>query len=824
MKVKYNIEKIEIKQTKQRHFLIVSGWCFSLQNDNFSYQVVINGEIMQFDFFGFPRQDVWVEYTNNKPDVNCGFRIYVDLTKISKIEEVKVMVRSDKGSFTIFEASGNQVAKIIDTGTIEYAIDKIQKSIELDKLVIQGWALSLENGESIDYIILDNNNEVEYEIKKLHRNDLVMLRLSQEQENNCGFSITFTGDSFVNKTLVLSNKIDTIKIDLNMTQVKPSQFKRLLTAPKQFNKRNLKKGFRYIRKHGLLALLKRLIRGRKSSDLYYHHWFLNQQATKEQLKIQSETSFDYQPMFSIIVPTYNTPERFLREMIDSVLNQSYSNLQLCIADGSENNDTVEKVVFEYMETDKRIVFKKLEKNLGISGNTNEALKLATGEYVGLFDHDDLLTPDALFEICSALQKKKHDILYTDEDKVNSDGDRFADPNLKPDFSMDLFYSHNYITHFFVVRKSILDNVGGFRQEYDGAQDYDVMFRCIEQANSIYHVPKVLYHWRMHSNSTAEDPTSKLYCYEAGKKAIEDHYKRVGIKATVEMMDQWGLYHSVYDTSNNPLVSVIIPNKDHKEILETCINSLYENNDYKNFEIIIAENNSTDSTTFEYYDFLEKTRDNIKVVKWNDVFNYAAINNFAVSYANGEYLLFLNNDTEVINKTALSELVGTCMRDEVGIVGAKLLYDDDTVQHAGVVIGFGGFAGHVFHGIGKDAEGYMMRALINCNYSAVTAACMLVDKKAFEAVHGFDERFVVALNDIDFCLQVRAKGYTVVYNAHSLWYHYESKSRGYEDTPEKQERFEREIKLFQEKWKNILAEGDPYYNKNFKVTNAPFVLA
>lgn len=451
--------------------------------------------------------------------------------------------------------------------------------------------------------------------------------------------------------------------------------------------------------------------------------------------------------------------------------------------------------------------------------------MATGDYVGLFDHDDLLTPDALYEIVLALQNEKYDIIYTDEDKLNNKTKTLVDPNFKPDFSIDLFRSHNYITHFFVVSTDIIKGVGGFRSEFDGSQDYDLMFRCIEKAKGIYHVPKILYHWRMHASSTAENPESKMYCYDAGKRAIEEHYKRIGIKAKVEMMPKplWGMYHTIYETPNNPLVSIIIPNMEHKDVLKTCIDSLLNVNTYKNIEIIIVENNSKSNEIFEYYNELEQMNDNIKVVKWDKEFNYSAINNYGVTFAKGNYLLFLNNDTEVIEPNAISEMLGCCMRDEVGIVGAKLLYEDDTVQHAGVVIGFGGFAGHVFTGIKKDDYGYMVRARINCNYSAVTAACMMVKKECFDKVGGFDIKFKVACNDIDFCLRVRELNKLVVYNAFALWHHYESKSRGYEDSPEKIKRFESEVALFQERWIDILTNGDPYYNSNFKIEYGPFNL-
>lgn len=441
----------------------------------------------------------------------------------------------------------------------------------------------------------------------------------------------------------------------------------------------------------------------------------------------------------------------------------------------------------------------------------------------MFDHDDILAPNALYEVVKSLQEDDYDIIYTDEDKVTDEEKEHIDPNFKPDFSIDLFRSHNYITHFFVVKAEIMEQVGGFRSEYDGSQDYDLMFRCIEISKKIKHIPMILYHWRIHMNSVAGNPESKMYAYEAGKKAIEAHLERMHIDATVEHLGLWGMYHVKYATPGNPLISVIIANKDHTEDLDTCIKSLFEKSSYTNFEVIIVENNSEEAETFEYYERIKAEHEQVKVVVWEGGFNYSAINNYGVRYAKGEYLLFLNNDTELIAPESMEEMLGSCMREDVGAVGAKLLYGDDTVQHAGVVVGFGNYAGHVNTGIGRDDYGYMVRARINCNYSAVTAACMMTKKSLFEKVGGFDEQFVVACNDVDYCLKLRELGKMIVFNAFSEWYHYESKSRGYEDTEEKLKRFEGEIDKFQVKWKRILEEGDPFYNKNFPVTRAPFTL-
>ncbi len=685
-----------------------------------------------------------------------------------------------------------------------------------DKITIGGWYVSVN--PCVDIVVEGKHDRnIDFRLKEIYRNNVISEYPETEQEHIHGFEIELNQQSDKNIKVILK---DGAKKSEWQCELRTSRIKKGMCEVKNMGKKSV----RYFRKNGLSKTIKRIaVKALKIDENNYKEWFKRNQPKPEELEEQKNTRFKYQPVISIVVPTYKTPLHFLREMIDSVREQSYQNWELCVADGSEGDLAVEKELKKYSELDSRIVYRILKKNEGISGNTNQALELATGEYVGLFDHDDILAPNALFEVVKALQEMEYDILYTDEDKISGDKKEHNDPNFKPDFSIDLFCSHNYITHFFVVKRSIIQKIGGFRSEYDGSQDYDLMFRCIEEAEHIRHIPQILYHWRIHMNSVAGDPTSKMYAYEAGKKAIEDHFKRVGIEARVEHTGLWGMYHVKYGTPGNPLVSIIIPNKDHIKDLDQCIKSIYQKSSYKEFEIIIVENNSKKEETFHYYEKIQAIYTELKVVKWEGKFNYSAINNFGVQFANGEYLLFLNNDTEMINETALEELVGVCMRDEVGAVGAKLLYADNTVQHAGVVIGFGNYAGHVHVGIGRDDYGYMVRARINCNYSAVTAACMLTKRSVFEQVGGFDEHFEVACNDVDYCLKLREIDKLIVYNAFSQWYHYESKSRGYEDTSEKILRFKNEVKKFQKKWPEILEKGDPYYNPNFPVTQAPFTL-
>lgn len=583
------------------------------------------------------------------------------------------------------------------------------------------------------------------------------------------------------------------------------------------------KGLRYLKKNGFKKFIKRIFQGFKRTNVSYKKWYKKHTLSKEQLLAQKKQTFQYQPKFSIIVPLYKTPEKFLDAMISSLLEQTYSNWELCMADGSGDNSLTD-VLNAYVQKDSRIKFVTLTENLGISENTNAALELTTGDYIVLGDHDDIFSPNALFECVKVLNKDRSiDVIYSDEDKIDMAGKNHFQPHFKPDFNVDLLRSVNYICHMFVVKKTLLKQVGEFRKEFDGAQDYDFILRCTEAAERIYHIPKILYSWRCHRQSTASNPESKRYAFEAGKKAIEEHYKRVGIQATVEEGEHPGLYNTKYILKEQPLVSIIIPNKDHTEDLDKCISAIEKKSSYKNYEYIIIENNSEKEETFAYYKELENKNKKAHVIFWDKEFNYSAINNFGVQHANGEYLLFLNNDTEIINEDCIQDMLGYCMREDVGIVGARLYFDDGSIQHAGVIVGFGGIAGHAFVTLNEEDGLYFSRSKTAQDYSAVTAACMMTKRQIFNQVGGFTEALQVAFNDIDYCMKVRELGKLVVYNPQAMLYHYESKSRGAEDTPEKVERFNREINYFAEHWPEILEKGDPYYNVNLTLNKADFSL-
>lgn len=586
--------------------------------------------------------------------------------------------------------------------------------------------------------------------------------------------------------------------------------------------------FRYFARNGFLATVYKIrskISGHERNS--YDGWMKKYDVTPEELDRQRGETFSYAPKFSVVVPAYRTNPVFLREMTESVLAQTYGNWELCVAwakAGDESDGPLAAILAEYEKRDARIRYTALPENLGISENTNAAVAMASGDYLVLADHDDIMPANALYEFAAALNADREtDVLYSDEDKISMDGKRRFEPHFKPDFNPDLLCSVNYICHLFAVRRALAEKVGAFDSAYDGAQDLDFILRCTEQAKRICHVPKILYHWRCHMDSTAANPESKRYAFEAGRLAIEAHYRRTGVPAQVEHAKFYGMYRTVYRWEEEPLVSVVIPNKDHKEDLAKCIGSILDKSCYRNLEFVIVENNSTEPETFAYYKELSEAHENVRVVTYEGAFNYSKINNFGVAAARGEYLLLLNNDTEMTDGACIGELLGYCMREDVGVVGAKLLYADGTIQHAGVVLGFGGTAGHAFIGKGRYDTGYMGRILCAQDYSAVTAACMMVKRSVYEQVGGLTEELAVAFNDIDFCLKVRRAGKLVVYNPYAELFHYESKSRGLEDSPEKVERFNGEAEILLSRWRDMIEQGDSYYNPNLTLDNSDFSL-
>lgn len=574
---------------------------------------------------------------------------------------------------------------------------------------------------------------------------------------------------------------------------------------------------RTYKKYGFFGAIGRIKKNFVKKKLGYFLWLKKHCLAEQVLSQQREAArnFLYQPTIGIITPVYNPKVQWLQKMLESVRQQTYGNWELCIADAS-TEDEIKQCLKKYSELDARIKVKFLGENKGIAANSNEALALATGEFIALLDHDDELTPDALYEVVKFLQDHNADMIYTDEDKLDIKGNR-CDPFFKPDWSLDMFLSYMYTCHLGVYRKRIVDELGGFREGYDGGQDYDLVLRFIGKTNSIFHIPKVLYHWRMAKGSTAASTNAKCYACDAAKKALSDYLARNGIAG--EVLD--GFFPTSYRIKRKilgvPLVSILLPIKDEKELLEQCLNSIFKKTNYSNYEIIIIDNSSIEKETHDYLAKLSQIG-NIKVLQYEKTFNYSAINNFAVGYAKGEVLLFLNNDTEVISEEWLSAMLEHVQRKEVGAAGCKLLYPNRTIQHAGVIIGLGGVAGHShrFSPINDDG-----RVNVIQNLSAVTSACMMVRKDVFSAVGGFDEQLTVAFNDVDLCLKIRDKGYLIVYTPYAELYRKKSMKREHENTPEAQSRLAREIEYIKGKWGGVIVKGDPYYNPNLTLDKEDF---
>ena len=590
---------------------------------------------------------------------------------------------------------------------------------------------------------------------------------------------------------------------------------------------------------GIWAKIKYKGREREAMERYGTASF----PTEERRRAEEETVFPHMVKFSILVPLYNTPREFLTAMLDSVVAQTYKNWELCLADGSDiggsigsggNHSYVGEICREYQKADREknggqggIIYQKLEKNEGISGNTNRCLALATGEYIGLFDHDDILHPSVLYEYAKAINEQGADYIYCDETTFkNNDINKMLTMHFKPDYAVDNLRANNYICHFSVFHRHLLDGSELFRTKYDGSQDHDMILRLTDKAKKVVHVPKLMYYWRSHAGSVASGIQAKTYAVDAAKGAVADHLRKHGythFKITSTRAFET-IFKISYQIIGNPKISIVIANKDHEPDLRRCISSIMEKSTYDNYEIIIVENNSETPEIKKYYEEL-KEDERIKIVTYEGSFNYSAVNNLGVKAAEGEYILLLNNDTQVITVNWMEELLMYAQREDVGAVGAKLYYGDKTIQHAGVVLGLGAHrtAGHSHYMQHRENLGYMGRLCYAQNVSAVTGACLMVSRELFEKAGGLDESFAISLNDVDFCIKLREMGYLNVFTPFAELYHYESVSRGLDDQGEKAARYNEESARFREKWKEVLEKGDPYYNPNFSLDRSDFSL-
>lgn len=721
------------------------------------------------------------------------------------------------------EKNEEAVAYTVSVSKLVRASKKLSVSIDKSDLTGEGFMVTgwyVDCGNMTMHFLDKSGKELAMNVTKKVRGDVQRAFPENSESEVIGFEAIYKGD--VPKKISVCFKTPDRQRNETIKLVVSPIDKCIRKVRQEGSKAKV-----YYQQFGLKATVVRTFDKITGRDLItYQSWLKRHRPSKAVLRQQREHVFGYQPKISIVIPLYKTPENYLSELIASIKEQTYTNWELCLSDGSGTDSPLTSILQDYEKQDARIKVVYNKEALQISENTNAALEMATGDYIAFADHDDILAPNALFECVYALNEDTAiDVIYTDEDKIDMTGKEHFMPHFKPDFNLDMLHSVNYICHLFVVKREIYEKVGHLNHEFDGAQDYDFVLRCVEMSSNIKHIAKILYHWRAHKDSTAENPESKKYAFEAGARAIQAHYDRVGIKATVEATPHNGIYRSRYDLQEQPLISIVIPNKDHIEDLDLCITSIEEKSSYKNYEFIVVENNSTDKKTFEYYKELEQKCPRAKVVYWDKQgFNYPAINNYGVEQAKGEYILFLNNDTEIINEDCLAEMLGFCMRKDVGAVGAKLYFGDGTIQHAGVLIGLGGIAGHAFLGFPGNSLGYFGRIQMAQNYSAVTAACLMVKKSVFEQVEGFDERYAVAFNDVDLCLKIVEAGYRIVYNPYAELKHYESKSRGYEDTEEKIKRFNAEATLLRNRWMDFMIKGDPTYNPNLTLDKHDFSLS
>ena len=816
----WSVDK-KIYSDKEDHTLAITGWAITRDQSECDFILYGSGkELSVPEPSRCERADVAKDLKETK-DIkevgNVGFTVKIpEIIKLAEEhEKLQLALRAGDEKEIIWEATAAEVKDFCEESLIEYHIDEEQITQE-SILTVRGWVVNQLEPDEI-FVQGTDGKVLECTITRQRRPDVEEAKgISEEEKRNLGFSITVNLENTNDQNICICFRgKDVQKIyTVNVKKIKRENTG-LYQQMKLLSLKNRQKNQEYIKKNGIGRFIRYVRNSQlKDGDQDYEDWLKDHVAFRKELKRQRNAVFSYSPLISIVMVVTDTDEQRLKSVIDAYTEQTYGNWQLCLADACEGEETGEFLRKKYKK-EIRLSYKKVTENNGISGNLNASLKLAMGEYVLFAGQEIIPEPDALFQMVKAITEKKADMIYTDEDEISADGKHYSEPEFKPDFNLFRLRENNYIGQFWAIRKEILEQAGKFDPEYDGAQDYDMLLRCSEQAENIVHVPKILCHSMKAENLITEEQEKKNW--EAGRKALEEHYRRAEVSATAELADKKGWYRSHLTISGEPMISVIIPSKDHINDLELCISSIEEKTTWKNYEIIIVENNSVEKETFVYYETLKNRYPNVRILTWKKEFNYSAINNFGVRHAKGDYLLFLNNDVKVIDPDWLSEMLGVCQRQEVGAVGAKLIYPDNTIQHAGCVVGMGGIAGHMFVNMPAERTGYLHKASLLQDMSCVTAACMMMKKNVFLEAGGFTEELAVAFNDVDLCLKVRSHGHLIVYDPYVKLYHYESKSRGAEDSEEKVRRFQSEIEYIRSHWIDILKNGDPYYNKNLSLS-------
>lgn len=809
---KFMVEEIRFHLNDPNKIVFV-GWYYDGTTKNHMLKVQLDGKELPVELLINRGVKVYQKYIHNFNEIGEEVVGIIQLPENWENSHRLTIKSSYKGSW--HGDASYSVARLKKLQKkFRYEIANVKRTA--DKIIVNGWCLS---GEEIKLSLLDEKKQpMSMNSDVVYKTDPE--RIGPEDEKREKMFFTIQTDQVKEKVfyLEMSSAKTTVMMRLDRWN-HASVWMRLLNKAKvviYFLKRD---GF----KTTMAWIIDRL---GQSKYAIYENWLKKYGLTEEELQKQRETQkdFAYRPKFSIAVPLYRTEERFLRELISSVQNQTYDNWELCFADGSEDGGKgLAAIVEEYQRQDERIHYHVLEKNYGIAQNMNAAMHMAQGEFVSPVDHDDTLSPNALYEFAKTLNEHPSvEVLYSDEDKIDMEGSHYFEPHFKADYDLDFFLTNNYICHLLAVKCSLAAYREGFLSEYDGSQDFDFILRCCEEAEEIYHVPKVLYHWRCHFDSTSANPQSKQYAFEAGRRAVQAHYDRLGIPAEAEHAQFYGLYRTRYHWKQKPLVSILIPCRDNAKELERCIESVLCS-DYDNYEIVVLEHNSARPETFAYYDKLTMECERIRILNYCGEENSSKIFNLGAKESAGEYMLLLDCRIQMTDGVCIDELLGYCMRADVGAVGAKLIYEDDTIAHAGIVLGFGGTVGYVFRGKSRYAAGYESRVICAQDYSAVSGLCMMVKRSVYEEVGGMSEEFLEEFYDIDFCLKIRERGWLVVYNPYAELYYYGPKEAAI-PTAVPKARDNREIELLTEKWKETITSKDPYYNPNLTLEKMDFSLS
>lgn len=805
MKKRYCLEKFENYESSDGYELFVRGWYLTKNHESLNVEVYADNSPVSADVTIISRPDVLNSLQAPDSTVHCGFIIKAKMSE--KTKEMKLVLNGE----TVLELKGLEFERSVLKDDFMYDFTLRQEGDALYR--VAGFAASPENGKVNVYLVDGDNKKIDQQLNKLP--DYKSPFYFDEHVRDAGFDIVFCHPDNKNSVhLVLEKDSKQFTIPLSMSSSRPE------ILMNNFSVLGIGRIYPLWKANGSRFLARRLFRHELYSIVDAQaetKWYRENTPTQNDLAKQKNTKFSYEPLISLVCAAYHTDLKYLNILIRSLNQQSYSNWELCIADGSEDR-SVEEYVAKKLKDNPKIRYKRIGNNLGIAGNTNEAIKMAEGDFIGFIDHDDSLRPDALFEVVKAINEKDPDFVYTDEDKIINKKGELGNLFFKPDYSPDYLFSCNYINHFSVVRKSILDRIGLLRSEYDGAQDYDFLLRMIEivPAEKIVHVSKPVYHWRMTEDSTALNPESKRWAFDAGRRAIQDYMDRNGKNAVVSDGPYLGTYMVKYKMQEYPMISIIIPNKDHIGELEVLLSSIQEKVSYPNYEILVVENNSKEEATFRFYETIESKFPKVRLLHWEDEFNYSAINNYAVRQSQGEIILLMNNDMEIIDGDLLDGMASNALRDEVGAVGIKLLYKNGRIQHNGVLWGIeGGY--HLFLEEEVAGNSYGNLKMVQHDVAGVTGAALMVTKKKYWEVGGLDERYQVAYNDVDFCLKLLDAGYYNVILPQYSMYHYESLSRGLEDTPEKLNRFYSELDRLTDTWTDHFEHGDPYYNENLSLT-------